>query len=90
MRIGPEHWMCVTPDTSGVPTGGRWGNPEWFGKQMKKIGLTLCWSRMHGNFGIMRMIAPGRWVWQMHCRRGGAGTDPVPLGGELLKFVVSL
>lgn len=90
MRIGPEHWRTVTPDTAGVPTGGRWGNPGWFGRRLKQAGLTLCWSRLHGDFGIIRHVGAGKWTWQMHCRKGGPGSDPIPLGGELLKFVLSL
>lgn len=90
MRIGPDHWMCVSPDTAGAPSGGRWGDPEWFGDRLRRVGLDLVWSKMHACFGIVRQVSPGRMVWQMHCRRGGPGSDPIPLGGELLKWVLTM
>jgi len=90
MRIGLPEWQCVSVDSAGVPSGGKWGRPDWFAKKLKAVGLTLVWSRLHKNFGIARRAAPGRYIWQMHCCKGGAGSTPIPLGRELLRWVLTM
>lgn len=88
MQVGRPWWRCVTIDSAGVPKGGRFGRVAWFAEQVKRYGLTLCWSRLHGCFGLMSRRAPGKWTWHMHFRQGGVGSDITPLTREVLGLIL--
>ena len=44
MQIGPEKWKAVSVGSSGVPSGGAYGNVKRAVKNLKKLGLGLAWS----------------------------------------------
>lgn len=84
MRIGPEHWHCVSLDTAGVPHGGRYGRVEWVAQRMARHGLTLCWQSRDHRFGVASRRG-GQWIWQCLLTKGFTPQgDPLYLNDEVL------
>ena len=89
MRIGKEYWRCVSTDTAGVPTGGRYGDVKWFEQELNRHGLKLAWSQIHHCFGIYLERGPGRVVWQRLCLRDDT-QQPIPLNSHFLWLMLHL
>lgn len=78
MRVGPEHYQWVSPDSAGVPTGGRWGNVGEFRRRMARHGLKVAWSRLWRCFYIYTQPSAARFVTQLACSRMD-NSEPIPL-----------
>lgn len=86
MQVGPAYWDCVTTDSCGVPSGGRFGNVKWFENKAKNRGLLICWSRRYHCFAIYTIHA-GKHVWQLTLRRPSSKAtygDVMPFSHRLL------
>jgi len=91
MIAGYPHWRCVTTESAGVPTGGKYGRVRWFEAELNRMGLKLAWSRMYCAFGIYSQRGPGRYVWQMNLWNfdwGKRRTTPKLLEESLLFLVL--
>ena len=87
MRAGYPHWRCVTSDTAGVPTGGRYGRVRYFERRLNRVGLKLAWSRLHCGFGVYSQQGPGQYIWHMNLWRRHPATRrtiPMPLDDSLV------
>lgn len=87
MQIGPRQWCWVSTDTAGVPHGGKYGDVDWFERELNSHGLHLAWSRIWDTFGIYSHPNPTRWIPQMLCLRQDDG-KPIPLTYEFLALIL--
>lgn len=89
MRIGPRRWQMVSPDTAGVPTGGKYGDVRTFIREAGRHGLRVAWSLPGQCFGIYTQDGPGRYTFQMRWRNPRTG-QPKPLTREFLWLLLHL
>ena len=86
MQVGPAYWRCVTTDSAGVPTGGKYGSVRWFEKAANRRGMKIAWSRRYECFLLYTERYRGKPVDQMLLRKFGkrGWGEPVALTHELL------
>ena len=89
MKIGPISWHLVTVDSAGVPSGGFFGDVEFFRDEALRHGLHLAWSRLHHCFAILTRRGPQKWVFQrlFHNEQTRCA---IPLTRDLLSLMIRL
>ena len=89
MRVGPKRWWMVSIDSSGVPTGGRYGNVRRFARRAGRHGLKVCWSVLHHCFGIYTQEGPNTYTFQL-LWRDAQTNEAKPLSDKLLWYLLYL
>ena len=86
MQVGPTYWRCVTTDSAGVPTGGKYGAVRWFEKAANRRGMKIAWSRRYDCFLLYTEEFRGKPISQMLLRKFGrrGWGDPIAMTHELL------
>lgn len=79
----------VSPDTAGVPTGGKYGDVQTFIREAGRHGLKVAWSLPGECFGIYTQDGPGRYTFQMRWRNPLTG-EAKPLTREFLWLLLHL
>lgn len=64
MQAGLAHWQMVTPESTGVPRGGPFGDVARFVAEAATFGMKVCWSRIWRCFALYTQ-RHGRPVFQI-------------------------
>ena len=73
----------VSPDTAGVPSGGKYGDVPWFTREAGRHGLKVGWCVMGECFGIYTQEGLGKYTFQMQWRNQVTG-EAKPLTADFL------
>jgi len=83
MIVGHPSWWWVTPDTVGVPRGGRYGEVDWFEEEAGKQGLYIAWSKLWKCFFVYSRRPDGWPIPQIGCLKWDT-MIPQPLNRQYL------
>jgi hypothetical protein len=84
MQIGPQNWKAVSVGSSGVPSGGRYGNVKRAVKKLKNIGCSLAWSWRGRCFFVYEQKGP---LYICHLNFLDGEGDPLPITDDKLNYL---